>query len=88
MKRNTHSEFVGVAVLKEEQAAQLALFEEWAALRRWLMFHASHYDWNVEPLHAGNLERLTNIDRIRPRHSVGRSDRPRRDTIRTANAEE
>ena len=49
LPKNEHPEFVGLEALKAKQAAQLAVFEEWALNNDWQHFHASHYDWWMFP---------------------------------------
>jgi len=48
--RNTYSEFVGLAKLKQKHHFQLVLFEEWAAERKWMHIHTAHYDWWMFPI--------------------------------------
>jgi hypothetical protein len=52
MVRNDNGEFVGLARIKERQAAQLEEFEAWAAKRDWNAFHEHHYDWWMFPIDA------------------------------------
>lgn len=56
MRRNISPEFVGLEELKKQHAVQIARFELWAARRKWIMFHHSHYDWWAFPYgcHSGS----------------------------------
>jgi hypothetical protein len=51
MKFNTDPHFVGIERLKATHSAQIEKFEEWAARGGWELFHSSHYDWWVFPIH-------------------------------------
>ncbi len=50
MRRNRTAEFAGLAVLKQEHARQIEMFEQWAAADQWPKFHHSHYDWWAFPI--------------------------------------
>lgn len=47
---NTHADFVGVPQLIARHRQQIDDFEEWAAVRWWIAFHHSHYDWWAFPI--------------------------------------
>jgi len=49
LTKNEHPEFVGLDSLKNAQASQLTLFEEWARHNDWQQFHSTHYDWWMFP---------------------------------------
>lgn len=59
MKRNTSSEFVGIAQIKAKQKWQLDQFEAWVAAGQWNMFHRSHYDWWMFPVNRKSSYGLT-----------------------------
>ena len=50
IRKNTHSEFVGVEELIHKQAMQLRQFELWAEQHNWEAFHKAHYDWWMFPI--------------------------------------
>jgi hypothetical protein len=50
MQSNTKPDFVGLVRLKQQHAAQLAEFEQWAASGQWEQFHSHHYDWWMFPI--------------------------------------
>ena len=47
---NKNADFIGLSALKEEHAAQVMQFEEWAAQNDWQKFHDAHYDWWTFPV--------------------------------------
>ncbi len=51
MKMNYEPKFAGLERLKDTHSAQIEAFEEWAAHGEWELFHSSHYDWWVFPIH-------------------------------------
>jgi hypothetical protein len=51
MRRNNDKAFVGLELLKQTHSYQIANFEAWAADGNWELFHSSHYDWWVFPIH-------------------------------------
>lgn len=50
LTRNSHSEFVGVARLKELHAQTLAMFRDVERNSTWGTIHAAHYDWWMFPI--------------------------------------
>lgn len=52
MKRNEHSDFVGIFPLMARQKRQLDDFEKWAAAGDWREIHLAHYDWWMFPIDA------------------------------------
>lgn len=42
--------FIGLAMLREQHAQQVATFERWAAACDWYAFHENHYDWWAYPV--------------------------------------
>lgn len=46
------TEFVGIELLKQKQADQVKIFEEWAENGDWAEFHRNHYDWWTFPIDA------------------------------------
>jgi len=50
MQRNDHPSFVGIEGLKQEHAAQIEKFQEWADTHQWQRFHNGHYDWWAFPI--------------------------------------
>ena len=51
MRFNTDPAFAGLERLKTTHSDQIAKFEQWAARGEWELFHSSHYDWWVFPIH-------------------------------------
>jgi hypothetical protein len=51
MQYNTDPAFAGLERLKTTHSDQIAKFEIWAAHGEWELFHSSHYDWWVFPIH-------------------------------------
>lgn len=42
---------MGLKQLKQTHRDQIAIFEAWSAVGNWELFHTSHYDWWVFPIH-------------------------------------
>lgn len=51
MRQNHDKAFVGLESLKQTHRQQISEFESWAAQGKWELFHTSHYDWWVFPIH-------------------------------------
>ena len=49
-QNNTNADFIGLPALKEQHAAQIVDFENWAAQSNWQRFHDEHYDWWTFPI--------------------------------------